>query len=149
MLFSKDMLELVLAEKKTQTRRPADITNEYSKLSIAKDCRKAVLTRKWLGLASYDTLGGPVVFDEFTDWRIKWHVGKTYAIASGRGKKGVARIELLDIRREPACDITVIDAMAEGFSDRDGFFDKLRDLYGKDVDLSWPYYALTFKLVQS
>lgn len=149
MNFTPDMLALVLSGKKTQTRRPADRTRLYSKRILANNGQKAVVTRKWLGMSCSDTLDGPVVYDEYTDWRVKWMVGRTYAVAPGRGKHGVGRIRLLDIRLEPADVITEEDARAEGFDSREAFFDKLRSLYGANVDLTAPYYALTFELVQS
>jgi len=46
--------------------------------------------------------------------RIKWQVGRTYAVQPGRGKKAVARYKLLDIRCERLQDITPEDAIAEG-----------------------------------
>jgi hypothetical protein len=147
MLFAPDMAEAIMAGKKWQTRRPADPTNDYSKLIVSERGLKTVVTRKWLGQFCRDTIDGPVVFDDYTDWKVKWQVGRSYAIQSRRGRPAIARYLLLDIRREPAEAISQEDAVAEGFDSPERFFDKLRELYGKDVDLSWPYYALTFELL--
>lgn len=46
--------------------------------------------------------------------RIKWQVGRTYAIQTGRGIKAIGRFELLAIRREPLRDISEQDIIAEG-----------------------------------
>lgn len=49
-------------------------------------------------------------------WNVKYQVGKTYAVQSGRGKKQVARIELVDLRYEDVRCISYEDAQAEGFN---------------------------------
>ena len=46
--------------------------------------------------------------------RLKWKVGKTYAIQSGRGKKGDGRFRITKIRKETLQSITEADARAEG-----------------------------------
>ena len=46
--------------------------------------------------------------------RWKWQVGKTYAIQSGRGKKGNGRFCIVKIRKENLQSITEADAKAEG-----------------------------------
>jgi len=51
--------------------------------------------------------------------RIKWRVGKTYAIQPGRGKKAVGRFLLLAIRREKLQDIGEADMEAEGITPSD------------------------------
>lgn len=88
MIFQPESIEKILKGSKTQTRR------------IRKPGERFI-----------DYLpGGKVVF---TESRTKWATGKTYAICPGRGKPGVARIRLLDIREEPLQDITDADAIAE------------------------------------
>ena len=48
------------------------------------------------------------------DLRIKWQVGRTYAVQPGRGKKAVGRIRITKIRRERLGDISAEDIFAEG-----------------------------------
>jgi hypothetical protein len=47
--------------------------------------------------------------------RIKWQVGRTYAVQPSRTSKAVARIRITDIRREDVRTISAEDAHAEGF----------------------------------
>jgi len=47
-------------------------------------------------------------------YRIKWAVGRTYAVQPGRGKKAVGRIRITGIRREWLIDILPGDTLAEG-----------------------------------
>lgn len=46
--------------------------------------------------------------------RLKWQVGRTYAVQPGRGKKAVGRIRITGIRREQLQDISPEDVKAEG-----------------------------------
>lgn len=46
--------------------------------------------------------------------RVKWQVGKTYAVQPGRGQKAVGRIRITAIRQERLQDISKDDAVAEG-----------------------------------
>lgn len=48
-------------------------------------------------------------------WRIKWQVGKTYAVQKGRGEKAIARIKITKIELQHLHEITREDAVAEGF----------------------------------
>jgi hypothetical protein len=130
MLFSKDMLEAVLAGRKTQTRRPVKDGERlvWRTYCLSKPAVRAVLT---------------------PTNRKKWMVTDDVAVCPGRGKKAVARIEITSINVEAASVISEADARAEGFDSREAFFDKLRSLYGADVDLNAGYWVITFKLVQS
>src|SRR5690606_26680202 len=47
--------------------------------------------------------------------RVKWVVGRTYAVQPGRGKPAVARIRITDIRQERLQDISWNDLEAEGY----------------------------------
>jgi hypothetical protein len=125
MNFTRDMLEKVLDGTKTQTRRP----------------RKDRESGWWCDWPA------EILMVKDTNGRAKWIKYQTYAVCPGRGKKAVARIEITDIRCERACDITLEDAWAEGFENREEFFGKLRSLYGAKVDLNQRYWVLSFKLV--
>lgn len=46
--------------------------------------------------------------------KIKWAVGRTYAVQPGRGKKAAGRIRITGIRQERVQDISIQDAIAEG-----------------------------------
>ena len=46
--------------------------------------------------------------------RLRWAVGRDYAVQPGRTKKSLGRIKILEIRRENLQDITVKDVEAEG-----------------------------------
>jgi len=46
--------------------------------------------------------------------RVKWEVGKTYAVQPGRGQKAVARRKLLAIRQERLQEMSLDDCAAEG-----------------------------------
>lgn len=48
--------------------------------------------------------------------RIKWEVGRTYAMCRGRGKPAYARFKLLEIRKENVQSITNLDAIDEGIT---------------------------------
>jgi hypothetical protein len=46
--------------------------------------------------------------------RLKWEVGRDYAVQPGRGQKAIGRIRLLEIRQERLQDIDEAGAEAEG-----------------------------------
>jgi hypothetical protein len=93
MIF-KHTWKKVLTGKKTQTRR---LVNEGERL------------------LTYDRLGFPheVLEGGIRRERLKWQVGKSYAVQPGRGKKALGRIRLTGIRRERLQDILGEDARAE------------------------------------
>lgn len=87
--------ELVLSGDKTQTRRlvkPGDELHSWWE-NDRVGFRKAV---------------------QMDSGRIRWEVGRTYAVQPGRGQKAIARIRITDIRREPLQAITEAEAEAEG-----------------------------------
>lgn len=90
MLFKPELATKVLAGEKTQTRR---IKKEGERL-----------------LASI--LGVKMVLDYRA--RTKWQVGKTYAVQTGRGKPGIGRLRLLDIRAQQLKYISPQEAFDEG-----------------------------------
>jgi hypothetical protein len=61
--------------------------------------------------------------------RIKWQVGKTYAVQRGRGQKQIGRIRLNAIQRERLQDIEYQDAMDEGVYAGD-YWDEELMMYG-------------------
>ena len=54
------------------------------------------------------------ITDRVSFERIKWQMGRTYAVQPGRGKKSVGRIRITKIRRERLGMPTEADARAEG-----------------------------------
>jgi hypothetical protein len=139
--------EKVLRGEKTQTRRivkPGEHFNEmgattivtgsfFRQMTFADDYHYAVITPAG---------------------RIKWEVGKTYAVQPGRGQPAVGRIRITAIRKERIGDITEEDAIAEGFSAggrgrglpgmglgaymaRTHFFDAIREINKLQTD---PFY---------
>jgi len=99
MQFTPENCDKILRGEKTQTRR------------VVKEGDKAEL---WVGRVLHNG-------------RLKWELDGDYAVQPGRGKHSVARIKLLDIRREPVQHITADDARAEGITldISDGDYSKL------------------------
>ena len=131
MNFTPDMLAKVLDGSKTMTRRPVKQGETLCGLPYV------------LG-----TPGASIEYVRDTQGRMKWRRNAVYAVCPGRGKSAVARMRITAIRRERAIDISEADARAEGFDSREAFFDKLRALYGPNVDLTALYWALTFEVVK-
>jgi hypothetical protein len=129
--FTPDMLAKVLAGEKTQTRRPIKPGEKYTGIAYMLGSPGSIQTVK-------DRNG-----------RLKWRHNNSYAIAPGRGKHAVGRIIITNIRIERPINISDADARAEGFDSKEAFWDKLRELYGPNTDLTILYWALTFSLVQS
>jgi hypothetical protein len=118
-------LDKVLSGEKTQTRRVVksgeDIYPE---------------NRSWRGNGEYYTQ--PTEVYNFLTNRVKYQVGKTYAIQPGRGKKAVGRIRITAIRRENLQDITEEDARAEGIDEH--YFDHAPN-YKANLRPGWFYRA--------
>jgi len=95
MIFSPDSISMIFDGRKRMTRRPVKEEEEvgWSTAPIRVD---AVLS------------GYP------GKTRLKWKVGRTYAIQPGRGCKAVGSFELGGIRCERCCDISEDDVAAEG-----------------------------------
>jgi len=100
MLFRPELCEKILAGEKTETRR------------VVKPNERLVKRRR---LSQYDCLPDEVVATDETGFgRLKWQVGRRYAVQPGRGKKGVGFLQLTGIRREPLQEMGENDAIAEG-----------------------------------
>lgn len=129
MLFKPELIEKILKGEKTQTRR---IKKPGERLTKYPDGRKVAVVGALPDVTRH----------------IKWVVGQTYAIQPGRGKEGVARLRVLDIRVEVARDISESDAIAEGFSGVAEFLEVFERINGKGA-LDKEVYVLTFELVEA
>lgn len=69
----------------------------------------------------------------YPNGRIKWQVGRTYAVQDKRGGYAVMRIKITDITLLPLYPITSETAIAEGFDSPTEFYDYCRNLWGVDV----------------
>jgi len=101
-IFAPESVEAIWAGRKTQTRRPCG-RHQHSASYSDDDPRAGQIS---------------AVHDECAHLehvcRLKWKVGRTYAVQPGRCKPARARILLKSIRSERIGDITDEDAMAEG-----------------------------------
>lgn len=100
MIFGQDMIDLIVAGEKTQTRRRSG----------------------------------------------RYGVGRIYSVQPGRGQKGVASIQIVERRLQRLREITTLDAIAEGFSCRQRFFDRWAAMTG-GVDFDQLVYAYRFRRV--
>jgi len=135
MLFKPEMIKQILAGKKTMTRRMVKVNEGLNKTGFVYQ--------------TYERLEGIKI-------RVKWMLGRKYAVCPGRGKPQVwycpyckkiafknssgfmvttclcyteetpLFIKLVSIRKEKLLDITEEDAKKEGF----------KDTQSEDVDLS-------------
>lgn len=127
MIFKQVLVDQILAGNKTMTRRPVKPRSQ--------------------------SFGGVTVRAR----TCAYQVGKTYAVQPGRGKKQVARIRVLAVRRERWIDISVGDARAEGFPLPDSgakpdaarveFYSYVQGLY-PDLDLTTECWVIEFELVE-
>lgn len=84
----------LIPDRKWQTRRPVK-PGEYAIMSIADPTK------------IFSVIGA--------NGRLKWQVGKDYAVQPGRGKKSIGRTPpIVTIRRERLLPISVDDLVAEG-----------------------------------
>lgn len=63
--------------------------------------------------ATIDDESAPIIAVVHND-RLKWQVGRTYAVQPGRGQKAVARIKMLRIRLMDVREFTLTDLSREG-----------------------------------
>ena len=74
-------------------------------------------------------------------------VGRTYSVQPGRGKRGVARIKILGVRRERACEISDADARAEGCENAGDFLRLWETIHGSNMN-NHPVWVYGFELVK-
>jgi hypothetical protein len=140
MLFKPELVTLILAGAKTQTRRmvrPDDCTPSAWKAALGDWFPVEVAWKD--GDSVQAVIGdGP---------RLRYGVNQTYAVQPGRGKHAVGRIRIVAIRYcARAGDISEDDARAEGFENAAQF----REVYGRlngAAALDRPCWALTFAVV--
>lgn len=99
--------QAVLEGRKTQTRRLASLEDDYP--HYAPD-------------GSIDVVYN-ANYKRKNILSAKYAVGKTYAVQVGRGKPAIARIRLIDIRREDVREMYSDDWIAEGFQDQGEFME--------------------------
>jgi hypothetical protein len=148
MNFKPELLAKVLNEEKTQTRRPirgVDMAIDIHGTPGALD------SPDFWRLSTIKT-----VLDE--KGRVRYEVGKAYAVCPGRGKSGQGHIVLTQIRHEDVRDISADDVHAEGFTNRldflkvwCGFYDKAQAKHYEGVtldDSSDVFASLLLRLMQ-
>lgn len=115
MLFAPDSVALILSGAKTQTRRP--VTNRDMLQTVAAAGEYA----PWWSPSFTGPIDEPIEAvkvspepDLRKPSRLKWLVGRTYAVCPGRGKPAVCRIRITEIRCQRVADISADDARAEG-----------------------------------
>lgn len=149
MIFTPENAAKVLDGSKTQTRRPTRLGDDahvlMNRIAAVKRNGRYLWrvndgTLDWIGMAGIggndgSRGGGSAAFRQ-----------PTYSVQPGRGKRGLDRIRILEIRTEPLMAISEKDALAEGFASTDEFFDEWRALYGS-LDPNKMVWVLTFRLV--
>ena len=115
--------EKVLSGEKTQTRRivkPGDGFTTPLSVGVVGRYRGHVITT----IPNYakPSPGFNNIYSVCNGKRTVYQVGKDYAVQPGRGKPAVARIEIVNIRREHVRRISREDAKAEGFVNQYDFF---------------------------
>jgi hypothetical protein len=110
MLFTPLNAAKVIAGLKTQTRR------------IVKDNEFACFVNG-SNLVEVETI------DDVGKVRVKWVVGKTYAIQPGRGKPTIGHLRLKQIRRESLQAISIKEIWLEGFGNKERKTTNEKDWY--------------------
>lgn len=78
--------------------------------------------------------------------RLKWEVGRTYAVQTARTEPSIARIQIIKLNSQYVKYISTADAIAEGFSNRQEFLDTWQQIHGENsMDLR--VWIVQFKLV--
>lgn len=130
MIFAEDMLQAAQKGRKDMTRRLVK-PGEYALVRGDTGLIDAVIIAPEPG----------------GKYRIKWQVGKTQPMQPGRGKKSVGRMLITSIERDRFVNISPVDAVREGFYTVEGFYGKIKDLYGETFNLNAECWVITFKLV--
>lgn len=125
MIFSGIRFQQVLDGVKTQTRRP--VKSDHAQ-SLINGSIKEIDPKK-------------------SKLRLKYSVGKTYAVCPGRGKRGQGFIQIDNIRWQTVGQISDDDAVLEGMENREQFFDVWRELYG-GIDPLQFVWVIDFHLVK-
>ncbi len=124
MLFRSDLAQSILDGTKTQTRRVKK-PGETLWVSYLQDGKGTVT----------DAQG-----------RIKWDTNRTYAVQTKRGDRAIGRFTLLGIKVERIDMISETDARAEGFRDREAFWDAFQRI-NPGASLDAEVFVLTFELI--
>lgn len=83
--------------------------------------------------------------------RLKWQVGRTYAVQPGRVKAGIGRIRITAIRKERLLELSREDEIAEGFRLEGYFFivwNRIHNARGERVLDDPEVWVLEFELVK-
>jgi hypothetical protein len=127
MIFTEPLHSLVLAGRKTQTRRPVQASDVWQPNAYT---------------------GEITMVQSRPHYRTRFYVLHDYAVQPGRGKKSTGRIRITRIRYvAQAMDISEADARAEGFETPEQFREKWREMYG-EIALACPCWALDFELTR-
>lgn len=106
--FKKELADRILAGKKTQTRRPVKESDSFR----------------------FDGGAYPEVH---RNGRLLWYKPGIYAIQPGRGKPRVGHLQIKDIKIEDVRNISLEDAIAEGFESQLGFLATWIAFYDKGI----------------
>ena len=121
MQFKPEMVDAILSGRKMVTRRPAEV---------------------WDRRIGYDGDYDGVVRKD----RVIYRKHGSYAVQPGRGKTGVARIQIASLELGYLHEMKPSDAVAEGFADLNAFRQAWKAMYGLfDPDLL--VYVIRFRLL--
>lgn len=137
--------EKVLSGEKTQTRRivkPGDgFTTPLAMEVIGRNPGRVIHT-----VPSYHNPGANFknIYSVMNGKRIVYEVGNTYAVQPGRTQKAVARIRILDIRREDVRSISWEDTQSEGFTNKVMFFNTWLQMHDPSIYEIFRDYKLPY-----
>ena len=113
MLFKPELAEAILRGEKTESRRLKRAGDKLVHSAWGVEHAPAVVT---------------------AEGRMRWIVGKTYAIQPGRGKKAIGRFLLVALREEQLQEIIQKGAVAEGWPKHSELFPTINT---RDKALRW------------